>query len=64
MKDEKKCVMTDFAGLRAKLYTIKLELLENDLITKRQKLLDDGYEDDEVAEILSNFGVTKQSQGG
>lgn len=56
-------IVTDFVGLRAKLYTMRLLQDSNERKRKRDQLEEDGCEDDEIAAALENEGLTKRAKG-
>ncbi|CAH0549897.1 unnamed protein product [Brassicogethes aeneus] len=64
MKDENNGIlMTDYVGLRSKLYATKTQTTAAEIARKRKALHEEGFDDDEVNEIIKNFGVIKKAKG-
>lgn len=62
MKDENGGIpMTDYVGLRSKLYTVKNSNDEIDV--KKRQWEKEGYDPEEIETMCQNYGVTKKAKG-
>ncbi|XP_071056558.1 uncharacterized protein [Onthophagus taurus] len=64
MKDENNGrIMTEFIGLKSKMYAIKVQISESEISEIEKKLIDTGENQKEIDTIISNVGVSKKAKG-
>lgn len=64
MTDENSGVpMTDYIGLRSKLYAIKSVATKDEIEILRKQLQEQDFDDDEIQEIILNYNITKKAKG-
>lgn len=64
MKDENSGVlMTDYVGLRSKLYATRVMQTNADIMKKRKRLHEEGYDENEIIEIVENLDILKKAKG-
>ncbi|CAH0562755.1 unnamed protein product [Brassicogethes aeneus] len=55
--------MTHYVGLRSKLYSTKVLQTGEDILKKRKKMQDEGFDNEEIDMEIKNMGTAKKAKG-